>query len=37
MYRKAILELIEMIQSERELKKIYQFVLYVSKKKGAAD
>jgi len=37
MYKKAIIELIELIYEERELKKIYQFVLYVSKKKGAAD
>ena len=33
MYKKAILDMLDMIQSEKELKKIYLFVLHVSRKK----
>lgn len=33
MYKKAILDMLAMIQSEKELKKIYLFVLHLSRKK----
>lgn len=33
MYKKAILDMLAMIQSEKELKKIYLFVLRVSREK----
>ena len=33
MHRRAILELLDMIQNEKELKKIYLFVLHLSRKK----
>ena len=33
MYKKAILEMLDMIQSEKELKRIYKLVKYIYKKK----
>ena len=33
MYKKAILDMLAMIQSEKELKRIYKLVKYIYKKK----